>query len=70
MLFETQIGAVIFACIHLEGKYFKLGENEGAKTFLRVRYPALVLWVVKHLVPFPLNDFFKFKESKNGTQRL
>ena len=46
------------------------GEKEGANIFLIKQFTERVFWMVKLLVPFHLNNFFKLNESKNGTQRL
>jgi hypothetical protein len=48
----------------------KLDEKKGANNFFKDRSAALGFWVVKRLVPFLLNKYFKFSEGKNGTQRI
>ena len=68
--FETQIGAVFFACILSPSYYPKPGEKQGANTFFRIRYAELVLLGGLAPCSVPSKEIFKFKEGKNGTQRL
>ena len=46
--------------------FLREDEKEGANTFFKDRLAALLV-LIKRLVPFLLNKYFKFKEDKNGT---
>ena len=67
MFFETQIGAVFFACIFYGCYLFITGEKEGANAFFINRYTALVSLGGQAPCSVPSKENFKFNESKNGT---